>query len=156
MAPSLFPISRWLGRPQEDSSESKVPMIIDRKPLKRRDCHSPSIAILGDDILLAVLQTLQDSHAASLPNVRLVSSTLNHLAKYVSHSDVSLTFSNDENPLVKQRLDYIEEQGLLPAIRVLKVVGSFHTTTNLPPPPSEAFHRLHELLPAMKGLRDFW
>lgn len=160
----LFTANKEAEKP-DPSLSRKVEIHI--RPTQSADPQKPSIAKLGNDILVSIFEILQDTHARSLRTLRLVNSNYNFLAEYISYHTLELNLSIDGAPKSKARLEYLKRYQLLAAVRRLKVIDAVDecdcdACPELPlrsslsdrQPAFIALLFLQELLPSMTGLRD--
>ena len=145
----------------EATSSSKERRIIQPKALVALDPSQPSLAMLGNDVIIMILQVLQALHPKSMANVRLVSSDLNHLAEYVSYSVLKLNLAEENAGKIEKHLDHVEKRGLCPAVRSIEVTAiddicdcSSCATSSDPKLPTESVLHFRRLLGLMTGLRD--
>ncbi|RYP08936.1 hypothetical protein DL764_001589 [Monosporascus ibericus] len=107
-----------------------------------------------------IIDLIRVTSFSTLCSIALVNSYYNQLARYSQQRELTIDLANVEDSKFRRRLEYIEKNGLLPAIRRIKVSytwtdeerdtwgGRAPGSTDLPP-------TLYELIPDMTGLVDF-
>lgn len=93
------------------------------RQLEPCDHTKPSLANLNDDVILLVVEHLYHIEPQGIDDLALVCSALYCKARYVQHRDISIDLWGH---YTVQRLQLIEQNGLLPAIRTLHVDVNRH------------------------------
>ncbi|KAK4541981.1 hypothetical protein LTR36_007181 [Oleoguttula mirabilis] len=124
-------------------------LLIHPRAPQAQDSGRPSIIALGTDILTVIVDCTYDIHPESVLSIALVTSYFHNLARYSQHRTVTFAVPNQGKPpqAIHNRLEYLEKQGLLPAVRELEV----DKPANLS---DDVLARLCTLMPHMTGLRD--
>ncbi|ORY58781.1 uncharacterized protein BCR38DRAFT_446553 [Pseudomassariella vexata] len=105
-----------------------------------------SLAGLGNDVIFIILDMLQDESPGTVASMTLVSSYFYKKARYSQHRELSIDISQEI--VTPKRLDYAANNGLLPAIRHLKV-GGIRPRTRAE---HDTLSKLCRLIPSMSGL----
>ncbi|KAK5126077.1 hypothetical protein LTR85_011432 [Meristemomyces frigidus] len=126
-----------------------VDVLIQPRQPQAIDSDRPSLIALGTDILTLIIDFVQDSHPKSTLSLVFVNSYFHSLARYSQHRTITLKFLEeaDQRQAIYDRLDCIEQQCLLPAIRELNIDPPWTCTENVTLP-------MAHLMPGMTGLRD--
>lgn len=115
---------------------------------------SPSLSFLGSELLSIILDMIRQENPASLSSVALVNSTYYHLARYSQFRDLCLDIGtrhkivNDTSDESTALVAYLENSGLLTAVRELRIAGKNNETSE------GELSLITALLPKLTGLTD--
>ncbi|RYP45589.1 hypothetical protein DL768_008104 [Monosporascus sp. mg162] len=121
----------------------------------------PSLTSLGHDIIVMIIDHIRVSSPCTLCSIALVNSYYNRLARYSQNRELTINLAKVDNSKIRRRLEYIEKNGLLPAIRRVKVCYTWTDEERdtwvggRAPGSTDLLPKLYELIPDMTGLVDF-
>ncbi|KAI1086188.1 hypothetical protein F5B19DRAFT_487680 [Rostrohypoxylon terebratum] len=135
MSSHLFDIGAKLG--PASRSQPDPPVLVKPKRPQAADPRVPSLACLGDEIIMIIAGLLQDTSPKTISSLALVCSAYHRIARYVQHQELVL-----ENSI--RKLDYVRKSGIPQAIRKLEIRGNQD---------DGLLSQLCELIPKMTGLK---
>jgi len=146
---------------------AKQPKAIQLKTSVAQDDMQPSLVKLNRDILIMIFDLLQETSKGSLQAVALVSIDFYHLAEHSRHRHLRLDLGPSTIAASQNRLQHLERQKLLAAVRFLDVKDPGFTTFKhgqqyiADNSSNENINQytgcldlIRNLIPAMTGLKD--
>ncbi|RYP14725.1 hypothetical protein DL765_006195 [Monosporascus sp. GIB2] len=128
---------------------------------RQPDPIRPSLTSLGHGVIVMIIDHIRVTSPCTSSSIALINSYYNQLARYSQNKQLAIDLGKDSDSKIRRRLEYIERNGLLPAIRHVEVS---YTWTNeesqtraggREPRATDLLPKLYELIPDMTGLVDF-
>ncbi|RYP90053.1 hypothetical protein DL770_003833 [Monosporascus sp. CRB-9-2] len=121
----------------------------------------PSLTSLGHDVIVMIIDYIRVTSPCTLCSIALVNSYYNQLARYSQNREFTIHLAKVDHSKLRRRLEYIKANGLLPAIRRVKVSYTWTDEERdtwvggRAPGSTDLLPKLYELIPDMTGLVDF-